>query len=345
MIASLRFSSRTPRLFGVLVSLAGAAGLLPPASAATSVAGVPVGYLKIEIAGAATTPFGVPLADLSAPPAGIRAGRIESFTANTISSSGAGWSTNLADPGAPWLVRIASGPSAGKLLDIAANTATTLTISGANLTALGLTAGTDTFELVPMDTLWSLLGSDTVQGGVSAATADNVQVRSGTSWLAYYFDTGLGYWRRTIGPATNSNHVRIRPESGVQIVRRGAGGLTLTFAGRVPAHSFRAPVNNASSTVIHAGFPTDVTLGALAMETLLPGWRSHAVAASADQLALYQGNAWVGYFHNGSFWQPVSGAAVDSGGLAIPAGALFTLQRPGVTPGTTDLVRLVPYSL
>jgi uncharacterized protein (TIGR02597 family) len=345
MISFLRFpASYTPRLCGAMASLIAVIGIVPSAAAATTVASVPSGYLKKDIAGAAITPFGVPLDDHSSPPAGIRAGRIESFTANTISASGAGWTANLGNPSAPWYVRITSGPSEGKLLDITANTATTLTVSGANVTTLGLTAGVDTFELVPADTLWSFFGADTVQGGTSAATADNVQVRSGTSWLAYYFDTNLGHWRRTLGPVANLNNVRIRAESGVQIVRRG-GGLTLTFAGRVPTTTFRAPINNASTTGIHAGFPTDTTLGALAIQTLIPGWRSNAVAANADSVALYQGNAWVSYFHNGSFWQAVNGAAVDSSNVPISAGSLMTLQRPGGTPGTTDLVRAIPYAL
>ena len=171
-------------------------------------------------------------------------------------------------------------------------------------------------------------GTTTLQGGASAAAADTVQVRSGTSWLAYYFDTNLGFWRRTIGPATNSNNVPIRPQAGVQVLRRGTA-LTLTFTGRVPAFTFRAPINNASTTVIHTGFPTDTTLGALALQTLLPGWQS------TDQVALY----------NGSFWQPATGPATNSDSLAIPAGTLLTIQRPGATPGTTDLVRLLPYSL
>lgn len=335
-------SSLTARSLPVLAALASLASF-SSALAATSVATVPVGYMKIEAATGATTPFGVPLDDTSAPAAGIRAGKIESFTANTISNASGGWTTNLAAATAPWLVRITSGPSAGKTLDVTANTATSLTVSGADLTTLGLTAGTDTFELVPMDTLWSLFGN-TLQGGTSPSTADNVQVRSGTSWFAYYFDTNLGYWRRTLGPASNSNNLPIRPHSGVQLIRRGSP-LTLTFAGRVLATPFRAPVNNATSTVIHAGFPTDTTLGGLAVQSLLPGWRSNPSVASSDQLAVHNGVTWVNYFHNGSFWQPASGAATDSGAVAIPAGALLTIQRPGTTSGTTDLVRSPPYSL
>ena len=336
-IAALPMSS--PRLFARLEITSGG----------TTVATVPVGYLKNTLAPGtpalpATTVFGVPLDDPAPPPAGIRAGRIESFTANTLVNASGGWSANLAAPTAPWFVRLTSGPSAGKLLDITSNTATTLTVSGADLTTLGLTAGTDTFELLPVDTLSTLFGSSTLLGGVSASAADNVQVRSGTSWLVYFYDTNLGFWRRTIGPATNSNNVLIRPTAGVQIVRR-APAVTLTFTGRVPATAFRVAVNNASSTVIHAGFPTDTTLGSLAIQTLLPGWRSAATAAAADTVSLFNGTAWIGYFHNGSFWQPTTGPAANSDALAIPAGGLLTIQRPGTATGATDLVRAAPYSL
>ena len=316
-------------------------------SGVTVVATVPVGYLKNTVAGGApaapvTTVFGIPLDDTSAPVAGIRAGRIESFTATTLTQSLGGWTSSLAAPAAPWAVRLTSGPSAGKLLDVTANTATTLTVSGADLTTLGLTAGTDTFELLPLDTLGSLFGGATLLGGTTASTADNVQVRSGTSWLVYFYDTNLGFWRRTIGPATNGNNVLIRPATGVQIARR-APALTLTFAGRVPATAFRTAINNASTTVIHAGFPTDTTLGALAAQILLSGWRSAATAAAADTVSLFNGTAWIGYFHNGAFWQPATGAVVNSDATAILSGALLTIQRPGAAAGTTDFVRAVPY--
>jgi hypothetical protein len=162
-------------------------------------------------------------------------------------------------------------------------------------------------------------------------------VRSGASWLVYYYDTNLGFWRRTIGPATNSNNVLIRPSAGIQIIRRSAA-LSLTFTGRVPATPFRVAVTNASTTALHTGFPTDTTLGALAAQTLLPGWRN-----GTDLLGL--SNSTVGYVFNGSFWQPSSGPATNSDALAIPAGTLLVIQRPGATSGTTDLVRPLPYSL
>jgi hypothetical protein len=187
---------------------------------ADSVATVPVGYITYSVAGAATSSVGIPLDDTAVPTTGIRAGRIESFTVNTITNSSGGWTTNLASANAPWLLRITSGPSAGKTLDVTSNSATTLTVSGADLTTLGLTAGTDTFELVPLDTLFGLFGSSSLQGGTSAAAADNVQVRVGSTLFVYYYDTNLGFWRRNIGPAVSANTVPIRPGAGVQIVRR-----------------------------------------------------------------------------------------------------------------------------
>jgi hypothetical protein len=317
-------------------------------SGASTVATVPIGFMNFPIAGGtpstpATTVFGIPLDDMSVPSAGIRAGRIESFTTTTITNASGAWTGSLSATAAPWQARLTSSLSIGKTFSIGSNTATTFTVSGADLTTFGLTGGLDTFELVPMDTLWSLFGS-TLLGGTSASTSDNVQVRSGTSWLAYFYDTSLGHWRRTIGPVTNSNNVLIRPQGGIQIVRRGAA-LTLTFTGRVPATAFRAPVYNASTTAIHAGFPTDTTLGAFAAQNLVSGWRSDTIPANADTISLHNGSTWVSYFHNGSFWQPVIGPATNSDAMAIPAGAMVTIQRPGATSGTTDLVRGLPYSL
>ena len=96
--------------------------------------------------------FSLPLDDTSATPIGQRAAKIESFTATTITRSAGGWTGNLASPAAPWAVRLTSGAAAGKLYDISANTATTLTLSGATLTTLGVATG-DSFELVALDNL------------------------------------------------------------------------------------------------------------------------------------------------------------------------------------------------
>lgn len=91
------------------------------------------------------------------PPAGVRSGRIDSFMGSTFTSASAGWTANLVNLTSPWLVRITSGRANGRLMKIAANTATTLSVTEINpvtlsegpvdLSSLGLVAGTDTFEL------------------------------------------------------------------------------------------------------------------------------------------------------------------------------------------------------
>ncbi|MGC4074382.1 MAG: pectinesterase family protein [Nibricoccus sp.] len=298
---------------------------------------VPLGYLDTNLP-VGTIAFGLLFDDTSATPTGVRAARIETLTTDTIGLTGANWSGALANPAAPWAVRFTSGTAEGRLVDITANTTTTLTLGGINLAALGVVAG-DSFELVPLDTLGTLF-SGALQGGTSAATADVVQLRSGATWVAYYFDTTLGFWRRTSGAAVNSNNAVVRPGSGILVLRRGSA-TGLTIVGRVLGGSFRQPVNNASSTAITAGFPTDATLGSLGVQTLLTGWRAGTTSSSADAVGLHNGATWIPYYFNGTNWQTAAGANSDS--VSIPAGSVLLIQRPGSTSGTTDLVRAKVY--
>ncbi len=298
-----------------------------------SVPTVPLGYLDTNLP-MGNKAFGLLFDDTSATPAGVRAGRIETVSGDTIGLTGANWSAGLTNPAAPWALRFTSGAAEGRLVDITASTASTLSLGGLHLAMLGVAPG-DRFELVALDTLGTLFGSNTLQGGTSAASADVVQLRSGAAWIPYYYDTTLGFWRRTSGVAVNGNNTVVRPGSGILILRRGAP-LGLTISGRVLGSSFRQPVNNASSTVITAGFPTDTTLGDLAVQTLLPGWRNGTVASVADAVGLHNGTTWVPYYFNGVNWQTAAG--VNASATAIPAGSALLIQRPGSTAGTTDLV-------
>jgi hypothetical protein len=300
----------------------------------------PVGYLTTALMGAGkTTAFGLLFDGTAVNPPGLRAGKIDSLTANSLTALNGDWTTNLADPAKPWAVRILSGAAEGALLYIHNNTSTTLTLAGSDLLTAGAIAG-DRFELIPLDTLHTFFGSSLLQGGTSASLADVVQLRSGTSWFAYYYDTALGFWRRTIGPATNCNNVLIRPASGITILRRGAT-LNLSVAGRVLGTTFRAPINNASTTGITAGYPTDTTLSDLSLQTLLAGWRSGTTGTTADSVALHNGTTWVSYLFNGTEWRTTTGVNGDS--VSIPAGAVLLIQRPGGAAGTTDLIRAKTY--
>jgi len=298
---------------------------------------VPVGYINSTIAGSgATTSFSLQLDDPTAPAVGIRAGRIDSLTASTLTNASAGWSAGaLADAASPWALRLTSGTAAGKVLPVTANTATALTITGDSLTALGVAVG-DAFELVPVDTLNTFFGANTLTGG-TGSNADVVRLMGGAAWSNYYYSTASNFWRLATGPATNLNNVPLRTTSGLQIIHRGSP-LALTEIGRVLGTPFRVAIANSGNTLINPGYPTDTTLAGLAVQTRLGGWRSGTTTATADQVYLFNGTAWVGYVFNGANWQALSGGA-NSDAVAIPAGSAILIARPGSAAGTTDFVR------
>src|SRR6185503_9817824 len=133
-----------------------------------------------------------------------------------------------------------------------------------------------------------------------------------------YYHSTLSRWVRTTGPTTDRGNIPL-PLDGAVVVTRKASAMILTFIGRVPDVRFRTSIHNAGPTYLHTGFPTDVTLGALAMQTALPGWISAAVADNADTLSVSTGADWLNYFHNGTFWQRTTGPATNRDGIVILA--------------------------
>lgn len=301
---------------------------------------VPVGFIQTTLASGATSVWAPALDPLTRPAVGLRAGRVEGVTASTVSHYTAGWAAGaLAVPATPWAIRFTSGAAAGKTLPITGNTTNTVTISGASLSAIGVAVG-DAFELVATKTLGSHLTGIGLTGSTSAASADVVQVRSGTAWVSYYYNTTAAAWRRTIGSTASANTVTISAESGLLITRRGAT-LPLLTIGRVLGTTFRPPVFNAGTTVLTTGYPKASSLGDLAVQTRLTGWRSGTTTAAADQVLLYNGSGWTTYLYNGSSWQTTTGSNANA--VPLPAGSLFTIQRPGTTSGTTDLILNLAY--
>jgi hypothetical protein len=320
---------------------------------AQSVTTTPVGAMNYTIsAGSLTSPvttlLAIPMTDIVSVPSGLTSGIITSFTSNSFTNPNGGWSSSLATAGSsPWMVKIVSGTAAGTLLSVVSNTSTTVTVSGADLSVLGVIAGQDKFEFIAVDTLFSLFGSDSLLGGPNWTSADNVYIMSSGTFIGYFYDTTLGYWRRVnSGSTTNRNDIIIRPDTGVLIARRGEA-LNLTFTGRVPTTSYRAPISNAGTTTIHTGFPVAVTLNGLALNTNISGWRTSTNWALADQVYVFSAGSWTGFYHNGTVWRRAnSGSTLDRGGIEIEAGAPIQIFRPtGLAAGETNLVRALPYTL
>lgn len=337
LVPTVESSTATAETLVALVPAGGSQRFVRLTSAGVS--SVPQGFTTTSLVSGATTAFGILLDDTDATPVGLRAGRIEGLTATTVSHASGGWTGSLANPASPWALRFTTGAAAGRQFDLSGNTATTLTLSGASLVTQGVAVG-DAFELVPLDTLGSLFGAAVLQGGTSPSTADVVQLRSGTAWVAYYYDTASGFWRRTTGPVVSADNIVVRTGSGLLVTRRG-GTLPLTIIGRVLATPFRAAIANASTTAITPGYPTDATLSTLGLQSLLPGWRSGTATGTADSVSLYTGTSWTPYVFTGVRWQTAAGDPADS--VAIPAGTVLLIQRPGSTSGTTELLRPQPY--
>lgn len=308
----------------------------------------PVGGMSVQINGGTlavpvTTSFSVPLLDVPAA-VGASVGRISSLTANSITITGAGWTAGaLAMPAFPYAVRITSGAAEGVTLSVTANTADTLTVSGRDLTQLGIAVGAagDSIQLLPVDTLNSLFGSNTFLGGPNPASADIITI-STNSQLSYYYNTTSSRWVRTTGPTTDRGNTPIPIDSVVSVTRKGAA-LSLVFLGNVPMTKVNMLIANAGSTYTHTGFPQDVTLGDLNLQTQLAGWVSASTASQADVLSISSGGSWISYFHNGSYWQRTTGPTTNRNAIVIAAGTPIQLFKRGVAAGNSVFIRNRPF--
>lgn len=310
----------------------------------------PVGGIAYTIAGGTvsvptTTAFAIPLLDVPAA-SGAAVGRIAAMTATTLTVTGANWVAGaLATAQFPYAVRMTSGAAAGYTFSITGNTTDTLTVSGGDPTQLGVVVGGsgDSFRLLPIDTLNTLFGSNTFLGGTSPAVSDIV-ILSSTLQLAYYYNSTLSRWVRTTGPTTDRGNIPIPLDSMISVIRKSSA-LTLSFFGPVPRERFAQVVPNAGSTYTHTGFPTDVTLGSLSLQTALPGWVSSSAAANADLLSVSGGAGFTRYFYNGTNWQRTTGPTTNRDTITISAGTPIQIFKRGSAAGSALFVRTLPYTL
>lgn len=320
----------------------------PFAFSAVTAYSPPVGGMTINIAagsiaGPVTSSFALPLQDMPQA-SGLARGRIAAMSATTLTVTNAGWTSGaLATAAFPYALRMTSGAASGYTFSITANTADTLTISGGNPTLLGIVTGSngDSFRLIPVDTLNTLFGSATFTGGANADEAD-VVILSNTARLAYYYNTTLSRWVRTTGPTTDRGTTAIPLDSVVSVVRKQSA-MVLRFTGAVPMERFNLVVPNAGSKYTHTGFPTDVTLGNLNLQSALQGWVSALQAADADTLSVVSGATTLSYFHNGTYWQRTTGPTTNRNAVVITAGTPIVLFKRGSASGSALLLRNLPY--
>lgn len=349
---------RTPFALAVFATVASLSPQLHAQNATTT----PVGAFTITLAAGSVdaprqTNFNIPLR--STPPGnfvGKTVGTLTGVTSTTVTDSTAGWGNGtLSTASSPYLIRFLSGNQTGLTLQIsttAANTATTATIltQGTDLTVLGVAAG-DRYELNPADTLMSVFGvGGNGTGGIlagTAATADIVSIFNGSGWVDYFYSSAAGQWRQGILPLSQNNVV-IPPNSGVAVRRRASSALQLVFTGTVPVTNTKAIVRNSGASFISTGFPTDMTLASISLNST-PGWKSvnpTTTSANADKVRFHNGSGWVEYFHNATAGQWRQGIlATDRNGVVVPAGSPILIMRASADAGSSIATVGIPYTL
>ena len=317
---------------------------------------IPVGGVEMKITAGTnsakvSTPLSAPLVS-QVSISGRRQGILTGVSSNTLSSTGAGWTPGaLATAANPHLVRILTGNAAGYTFLIGANTADTLTLHTADaalvdLSTLGIiTSGpnADRFQILPCDTLLSLLGTpgtNDVQGGTTAAAADTVAVFSPhLGNHTYFYHTGSNQWVRNTPGFPAANNTPIRPETGLVYQRLKNATIRQVYLGTVPHTARRVFVRNSGSTLLSSGWPTNVNLSA-ANITAITGWVSNSSPAVADIVGLGIMN----YFHDGTNWRRQSfGNPIANPQISFSSSIL--LNKKGTATGHSILLQNLPYTL
>jgi hypothetical protein len=333
------------------------------ASAQTvSVSTVPSGYFTLTIPAGFGNSSSISV--LSFPLQGIggasgqMAGIISGITANTITNSNAVWTASqLSVPATPYLLQITSGTAAGRtflLSTTVANTSTTVTldpndsIKTPDLTTLGIVTGTDTYQIIPADTISGLFGTPAttgIVGGAGSSTNADLITVSTSGWNGYYYDTNSNHWLRLALPHTQGDNIVIRPDSGVIFNRFGTSALTITVAGQVPSVARQSLVANSGVTLFSNNWPVDQTLGTSNIQNL-PGWISGSSASTSDTVVLFNSvTGWRLYYYNGTHWIWSNPSHAISDSIVIPAGSIGYITKQGATSGYAILTQNLPYSL
>lgn len=300
---------------------------------------VPEGRLALAIAGNQDTSISFPLHDTGSA-SGQMAGFITAVGVNTLDNAHAAWTAGeLSQAAAPWLLRVTSGAAAGRLFTIstvAANTAVRVTLlnAGTDLTTLGIVPGADTYELIPADTIAGLFPSGALQSGTTA-TADLLMLWNGSAWLTYYHD-GTQWMRQGVGPSGNTI---VRPDQGWLLRRRG-GSLSIVLDGRVPSTAALLPVAKGNTSFVGA-LPVPLTFAEWNIQAL-PGWTSQpANPASGDHVKLWNGSAWLTYYHDGSQWMRQGVGPASATQLNRPGRPIMIVRPSG--SGTDFLINPKSY--
>ncbi len=271
---------------------------------------------------------------------------------------------SLTTAGAPNFVQFVTGAEAGRIMQVTANTASTLTVdttdNGASWTNVAMNcagfavkAG-DLFQVIPGDTLGSVFGNGSTDapllltGASTSTSADQVTLERATALTnnTYFYNSTAGYWQMT-GSTANANNTVIPPYSGLKVVRvkgGSASGMTLTGQVATVAATFRMLSKSWTYTGSH--YPVNITLSQLGLKT---NWKKSNTASAADLICVWNKaqNQFNNYYEDASSnWHLVASPAANQNNLVIAPGNVITIGSLAITSSAQNyLVDAMPYSL
>lgn len=302
----------------------------------------PVGIMTLNVAGMGSgsspqyTSFGL---GLTRPV--LSQGTVDQFGTNTIVNNEDGWTDNefnsYGTVSNPCYVEFTSGVNAGVVLDIAATSASSRSITTVQNLPSGVAVG-DQFKIRQHWTIGSVFGAND-QSGLGAGTvtsADEILIwNTGTqAYDIYYYQTsgvgGIG-WRKGGSPTVDASTTPIAPFAGLTIKRQQAANFSFVICGSVKTGQSSIPIvpgNNAVANV----YATSMTLGDSGLYT---GNAATGIAGgtitTADQVLTWDGIGYNVYYYqtfgvSGVGWRSSSNQT-DVSGTVIPAGTSVVINR------------------
>lgn len=343
-----------------------AAALTSTSSRAVDVYTDPVGFITLTIRGTNGTPAGTTSAlsyvGLGMTQLVVKQGRITGAASNELVDALATWSDDQFN-GASGLhfIEITSGPYAGLVDDIVKTVSATKKIYTANnLASLGLANITNqTYRIRKHWTIAAVFGPNNeagLQGGTSAATADNVLVPDQNGNLVTYwyktggFPPGTG-WRKAADASTNVGNDPIYFGDGVVVRRRTGSTVTVKLVGAVKLGQSILPVQTGDNFVSNP-FAANLTLNSSGLYTgnATTGLKGGSSAGTADNVLLPtgpNGSLEIYWYKDSGFpigtgWRKGSDASTNVGStpLAIANGVVLRRKAPN---GPFDWYAQPPY--
>ncbi|MDW8343937.1 MAG: TIGR02597 family protein [Verrucomicrobiae bacterium] len=276
-----------------------------PSARAVDVYTDPVGFITLTIRGTNGAPPGttsvLSYLGLGLTQLVVKQGRITGAASNELVDALASWSDDQYNGASgPHFIEITSGPYAGLVDDIVKTVGATKKIYTANnLASLGLANITNqTYRIRKHWTIASVFGPTNqagLQGGTSAAMADNVLVPDQSGALVTYwyktggFPPGTG-WRKGANASIDVANDPIYFGDGVVVRRRVGPSVTVKLLGAVKLGRSILPLSQ-GDTFMSNPFAANLTLNTSGLYTtnVATGLKGGNSAGNADNVLLPTG--------------------------------------------------------